>query len=98
MSPTNSFVHQLVKVSEPAKEGDKVFAVTPLIKKNEKLPRGSFGCYTPESHEDAEGALEVMEKDIESLKLTAKMQGEEIETMKKLHSDQLAINAKQKES
>ena len=33
MSPTNSFVHQLVKISEPAKEGDKFFAVTPLSKK-----------------------------------------------------------------
>ena len=68
MSPTNSFVHQLVKVSEPAKKGDKFYVATPLLKKKEKLPRGSFGCYTPESREDA---LEVMRKDIESLKLTA---------------------------
>ena len=95
MSPTNSFVHQLVKVTEPAKEGDKFYVVTPLLKKEEKLPKGSFGCYTPECREDV---LDVMRKEIESLKLTSKIQGEEIKTMKKLHSNQLAINANQKKN
>ena len=87
MSPTNSFVHQLVKVSESAKEGDKFYAVTPL-KKNEKLPRGSLGCYTPENREDV---VDTMTKDIESLKVDVGM-------LKQLHSDQLAINAKLKQN